>query len=95
MNIFQYFSQIKVLENPKFVIPILVWIIVWKGLALWRASQRKEALWFWLLMCINTFGILEICYIFVFSNPKPFLKDLKDKFSKKNKKEEDNTNEIK
>ena len=89
MNIFQYFAQIKILENPKYFIPLLLWIIVWKGLALWKASQRKEVLWFWLLMSINTLGILEICYIFVFSNPKTYFKDLKDNLIKKmrNKKE--------
>ena len=68
MNIFQYLTQLKVLENPKVIFPMLVWIIFWKGTALWKSAQRKEKIWFWLLMCLNTLGILEICYIFVFSN---------------------------
>ena len=89
MNIFQYVSGIKFLEDPRILFPMLVWIMTWKGLALWKASQRKEVLWFWLLMSINTLGILEICYIFVFSNPKTYFKDLKDNLIKKmrNKKE--------
>jgi hypothetical protein len=33
-------------------------------------------------MCINTLGILEICYLFVFSNPKNDLKSFKEKFMK-------------
>lgn len=82
MNIFQYFSQLKFLEDPKYLFPVLVWIIIWKGLALWKSSQRKETLWFWLLMVINTLGILEICYIFVFSNPKTDFKFFRKMFKK-------------
>ncbi len=84
MNIYQYLAQLKFLENPKVFFPMLVWIIFWKGMALWKAADKKERIWFWLLMCINTLGILEICYLFVFSNPKNNFKGLKDKFIKKN-----------
>jgi len=33
-------------------------------------------------MIINTLGLLEICYIFLLSNPKNNLKNLKTKFTK-------------
>lgn len=87
MNVFQFFNQIDVLNDPKYLIPMLIWIIIWKGLALWKASQRKEVLWFWLLMIINTLGLLEICYIFVFSRNKEDFKFLKNISIRKNKKE--------
>jgi len=79
MNIFQYIAQLQILENPKILLPLLFWIILWKGLALWKAAQKQERVWFWLLMCINTLGILEICYIFVFSHPNNDLRSWKEK----------------
>lgn len=42
----------------------MLWSIVWKGLALWHSSQRKEPWWFIALLVINTIGILEIIYLF-------------------------------
>ena len=46
---------------------LLIWSLVWKGLALWRAAQRGQKWWFTALLTINTFGILEILFLFVFS----------------------------
>jgi len=50
-----------------FVIIALVWSLVWKGLALWRAARRTDKWWFIVLLVVNTVGILEILYLFVFS----------------------------
>lgn len=44
---------------------LMVWSIVWKGFALWRAAQRSEKVWFIVFLIINTAGILEILYLFV------------------------------
>lgn len=49
---------------------LMVWSLVWKGLALWKSSQNKEKWWFIALLFINTLGILEILYIYVFSKIK-------------------------
>jgi len=49
------------------VVVISIWALVWKGLALWKSSQKKSIPWFIILLVINTVGILEILYIFVFS----------------------------
>ncbi len=43
---------------------LLVWSLVWKGLALWRAARRGETAWFIALLLVNTAGILEIVYLF-------------------------------
>ncbi len=43
---------------------LVLWSVVWKGLALWHSSQRKEPWWFVALLVINTIGILEIIYLF-------------------------------
>ncbi len=45
---------------------IILWSLPWKGYALWRASQRKEVGWFIALFLINTLGVLEILYLFIF-----------------------------
>jgi len=46
---------------------IAVWSLVWKGLALWKSSKKNNLIWFIILLVVNTVGILEILYIFVFS----------------------------
>ncbi len=63
---------------------ISIWALVWKGLALWKSSQKKSIPWFIVLLVINTIGILEILYIFIFS--KISFKGKKKKQSKSKKK---------
>jgi predicted membrane protein len=48
---------------------IIFWVVFWKGLALWKAANKKSIYWFVILLVLNgiTLGILEILYIFVFS----------------------------
>ena len=58
---------------------LLVWSLVWKGLALWKSSQRGEKWWFIALLLINTLGVLEILYIYVFSKMKSKTKEGKYK----------------
>ena len=49
------------------ILGLVIWSIYWKGLALWKAAQRKDNVWFIVLLIVNTLGILEILYIYVFS----------------------------
>jgi hypothetical protein len=49
---------------------IFIWTYVWKLLALWKAATKKSVVWFIVLALVNTVGILEILYIFVFSKMK-------------------------
>lgn len=46
---------------------VMLWSIPWKGVALWKAARRKDLVWFIVLLLVNTIGILEIIYIFLFS----------------------------
>jgi len=57
---------------------LVIWSVVWKGLALWKAAHEESKPWFVALLIINTVGILEILYLYVFSKkssgenvPKP------------------------
>lgn len=45
----------------------IIWTLVWKGLSLWRAARRGDRNWFVALLVLNTMGILDILYIYVFS----------------------------
>ncbi len=56
-----------------------VWDLVWKGLGLWRAAQRKEGGWFVAILLLNTLGILPILYLYVFSKPDADKKKSDDK----------------
>lgn len=47
--------------------PVMIWSLVWKGLALWKAARRGANVWFVVLLVLNTVGILEILYLYVFS----------------------------
>ena len=58
------------IDSPTFtfvIIAIALWTLPWKGVALWRASQRREKKWFIALLIFNTLAVLEILYIFDFS----------------------------
>ena len=46
---------------------LMLWSIPWKGIALWKAARNKDIAWFVILMIINTIGILEILYIYIWS----------------------------
>ena len=45
----------------------LLWSLGWKGWALWRAARNSSKAWYIVLLVVNTLGLLEILYIFVFS----------------------------
>jgi len=49
----------------------VVWSLVWKGVALWRAGRSDHLGWFITLFIVNTLGILDIIYIFGFSRVVP------------------------
>ena len=71
-------------ENFWLLILTLLWTLPWKGVALWKASQKKHKWWFIAMLVLNTFAGLEILYIFIFSEMKKEDKSWYEKlFSKK------------
>jgi hypothetical protein len=46
------------------VIILVIWSTIWKGIALWKSARLSHKRWFIVMLVINTFGILEIFYIF-------------------------------
>jgi len=57
-----------------------LWSLVWKGLALWRASKQSQRNWFIVLLVLNTVGILEIVYLFRFSKKRMTIGEIRDWF---------------
>ncbi len=60
-------------DQPGFRIGFIflaLWSILWKGLALWKAARNDERYWFVALLVINTAGILELAYLFIFAKQK-------------------------
>lgn len=49
------------------LVVLLLWSGVWKAFALYRAGKVRQPVWFVFLLVLNTLGILEILYLFVFS----------------------------
>ncbi|RJQ31974.1 hypothetical protein C4572_01830 [Candidatus Parcubacteria bacterium] len=49
---------------------LILWVLPWKGVALWKAARAGSKIWFIVLLVVNTLAILEILYIFVFSKRK-------------------------
>lgn len=45
----------------------ILWTLPWKGIALWKAAKKGHKIWFIALFLVNTLAILEILYIFIFS----------------------------
>ena len=54
-----------------FVLIVVIWTLYWKYQALWYAAKHDHRWWFIALLVINTLGILEILYLYVFSKKMP------------------------
>ncbi|MDD4761747.1 MAG: DUF5652 family protein [Candidatus Pacebacteria bacterium] len=49
---------------------MLLWTAYWKGMALWKAAKKGDLKWFIAILIINTIGVLEILYIYLFSKKR-------------------------
>lgn len=50
------------LAHPLVFIVAIIWLLVWKGLALWTSAGRKSVFWFVIFLVLNTASIGEIIY---------------------------------
>jgi len=71
----EYFNLIKTITEelgiPLWLFAVLfIWSLAWKLIAMWKAGKKGSVAWFMLLGMINTIGILEILYYFIFSEMK-------------------------
>ncbi len=61
--------------GPLISLIAVLWVLPWKGYALWTAAKRSQKGWFIALLILNTFAILDIFYIFYIA--KKQIKDIK------------------
>jgi len=85
-------AQVGTIQIPTYLlIIIIVWIFFWKILALWQAAEKKQKVWFAVLLVINTLGIIDIFYYAYWSRRslgfngaiEEFRKDMSGWFRKK------------
>ncbi len=58
------------IQNLIWILPLLIWSTIWKAIALWKSARAGHTPWFVVFLIVNTAGILEILYIYVFSKKK-------------------------
>ena len=61
------------------LLPLIIWSVIWKGFALWKSARGNQLSWFIILFVINTFGILEIIYLAFFQIRPKHVKQKKRK----------------
>ncbi|NMB48194.1 hypothetical protein GYA13_01960 [Candidatus Kuenenbacteria bacterium] len=53
----------EIFNNTPLLLLVLVWSLVWKGLALWRAAKRGNKVWYIIILILNSLGLMEIIYL--------------------------------
>lgn len=56
--------------NNFYILLLYAWSLIWKGIAMWKASKGNQRNWFIAILVLNTIGILEIIYLFFFAKQK-------------------------
>ncbi|MEW6063507.1 MAG: DUF5652 family protein [Nanoarchaeota archaeon] len=49
---------------------VIIWSIIWKGIALWKSARNNQKAWYVVLLIVNTAGILEIIYLLLFQKKR-------------------------
>lgn len=57
----------------------VVWAVLWKCYSVWIAARNGHKKWFVALVIFNTFGILDMIYIFAVAKKK--WEDIKNLFA--------------
>lgn len=61
---------------------LMLWSFFWKGMGLWYSAQNKDKYWFAAILILNTAGVIEIFYLFIYSKNKITIKSLKADITK-------------
>jgi len=70
IDIIAYMLDQFIASNIWILLIVILWVLPWKGYALWLAARNTHKWWFIVLLVVNTLAILDILYIFIFSKPK-------------------------
>ncbi len=52
------------------IIPLGLWELLWKAIALWKTGRNNQLYWFGFILILNTVGILPIIYLVFFQKKK-------------------------
>lgn len=50
--------------------PLLVWTLLWKAMALWKAGRNNQLVWFVTHFFVHTLGVLDLLYILFFQKKR-------------------------
>lgn len=56
--------------NENWLIPLIIWTLIWKGIALWKCGRNNQLYWFIAILIINTVGLLPIIYLVWFQKKR-------------------------
>ncbi len=56
---------------------IIIWEIIWTGLAMWKAAKKNHLTWFICFLIISFFAIPEIVYLTVYKDRESEIKKRK------------------
>jgi methionyl-tRNA synthetase len=48
------------------LLPVIIWDAVWKGIGLWKSGYNRQLGWFIAIFIVNSMGILPIIYLAFF-----------------------------
>jgi Family of unknown function (DUF5652) len=60
---------IGLLQSP-YIIYFIIWEMIWKVIAFWKAARHNQLYWYIAIAIFNTVGILPIVYILFFQQDK-------------------------
>ncbi len=67
--------DLNLLTNSSWLLlAIVMWELVWKGLALYRAARSDQKYWFAAILFINSAGLLPIVYLLIRNYQKKGIK---------------------
>jgi len=67
------------------LILLMAWELVWKGIALYKSGKHEQITWFVVMFIINTAGLLPIIYLAFFQHAS-WMKKTKSNKKKRAKK---------
>ena len=59
-------AQCPIFGGSLWLISVIVWEMVWKVIAMWKAGRNNHLGWFICIAIINTVGILPIIYLIMY-----------------------------
>ena len=63
MDFWDFFNKLSNFQVSAIIVVCVIWELIWKGFALWKAAKNNQKVWFICLIILNTIGILPIVFL--------------------------------